>query len=121
MLGVVLVAILLSTLAPLLVRRGKRLNIPLGAERNYGAGGGGICSNCHRPFALPLLSAHIGFSKLAVCPFCGKWSLVRPESIDKLHQAEKSELEWAKPEHLSDIQEQENLNKEIDDSKYQGL
>ncbi len=32
-LGVVLAVILLSTLAPLIARRGKRLNIPLGAER----------------------------------------------------------------------------------------
>ena len=74
-------------------------SIPLGAERKYGAGGGGICPNCHRPFALPLLSAHVGFSKLAVCPFCGKWSLVRVELINKLREAEKAELESAKPEN----------------------
>ncbi len=82
-LGVVLGAILLSTLVPLLTRRSKRLSTPLGAERNYGNGGGGICPKCHRPFVLPLFGAHLGFSKLAPCPFCGKWSLVRVESIDK--------------------------------------
>jgi hypothetical protein len=120
-LGVILVAILLSTLGPLLLRRGKHLNIPLGAERNYGAGGGGICPNCHRPFGFPLFSAHLGFSKLAVCPFCGKWSMVRVESISKLREAEKAELEWAKPEQFSEGPEEEKLRKEIDDSKYQGL
>jgi hypothetical protein len=119
--GVILAAILLSTLVPLLVRRGKRLNIPLGSERVYGAGGGGICPNCHRPFSLPLVSARLGFSRLTACPFCGKWGLVRIESIDKLRQAEKAELEWAKPEHPSSIPEEEKLKKEIDDSKYQGL
>ncbi len=120
-LGVILAAILLSTLGPLLLRRGKRLSLPLGAERNYGTGGGGICPNCHRPFAIPLLSAHLGFSKLAVCPFCGKWSMVRVESISKLRDAEKAELEWAKPEQFSKNPEEEELSRKIDDSKYQGL
>jgi Bacterial Ig domain len=120
-LGVILVVILLATLGPLLLRRGKRLNLPLGAERNYGAGGGGICPKCHRPFPIPLLSAHIGFSKLAACPFCGKWSMIRVESLSKLREAERAELDWAKPDQFSQSSEEEKLNKEIDDSKYQGL
>jgi hypothetical protein len=120
-LGVILAAILLSTLAPLLARRNKRLNIPLGTERNYGAGGGGICPNCHRPFGIPLFNAHFGSSKLAACPFCGKLSLVRVESIGKLREAEKAELEWTKPEHPSEISEQDKLSKDLDDSKYQGF
>jgi hypothetical protein len=120
-LGVILAAILLSTLGPLLLRRGKHLNLPLGAERNYGAGGGGICPKCHRPFAIPLISAHLGFSRLAACPFCGKWSMVRVEPLNKLREAEKAELEWAKPDQFSDSSEDEKLSKEIDDSKYQGL
>ena len=120
-LGVILAAILLSTLGPLLLRRGKHLNLPLGAERKYGTGGGGICPKCHRPFAIPLFSAHLGFSKLAACPFCGKWSMVRVEPPSKLREAEKAELEWAKPDQFSDSSEEEKLSKEIDDSKYQGL
>jgi hypothetical protein len=120
-LGVILAAVLLSSLGPLLATRGKRISIPLGAERKYGAGGGGICPNCHRPFALPLLSAHLGFSKLAACPFCGKWNLVRVESITKLRGAEKAELDWEKPNHSSEISAEEELGKELDDSKYQGL
>lgn len=119
-LGIVVVAILLSALMPFLANRGKHANIPPGTERNYGAGGGGICPNCHRPFALALFSAHLGFSKLAVCPFCGKWSLVRVESIDKLREAEKAELESTKPEKTTGVSEEETLRKEIDDSKYQG-
>ena len=120
-LGIVLAAILLSALVPFLSSRARHASTPLGAERNYGIGGGGICPKCHRPFALPLLSAHLGFSKLAMCPNCGKWSLVRVESIDKLREAEKAELEWARTEKPSAISDEENLNKEIDDSKYQGL
>ena len=119
-LGIVVLAILFSTLVPFLANRGKRSSIPQGAERKYGAGGGGICPHCHRPFPLPLFSAHLGFSKLAVCPTCGKWSLVRAESIDKLREAEKAELESAKPETISVLSEEEKLRNEINDSKYQG-
>jgi hypothetical protein len=119
-LGIVVVVILLSAFVPFLANRGKRTSLTPGAERKYGAGGGAICPKCHRPFALPLFTAHLGFSKLAVCPYCGKWSLVRVESIDKLHAAEKAELETAKPENISALSEDEKLRKDIDDSKYQG-
>jgi hypothetical protein len=120
-LGIILLAVLISTLAPLLLRRGKHLSLPLGSERTYGAGGGGICPNCHRPFALPFMSAHLGFSRLAVCPFCGKWGLVRLESIGKLREAEKAELESARIEKPVAITDEQKLAKEIDESKYQGL
>jgi hypothetical protein len=119
-LGIVVVVILLSAFVPFLANRGKRTSLTPGAERKYGAGGGAICPKCHRPFALPLFTAHLGFSKLAVCPYCGKWSLVRVESIDKLRAAEKAELETAKPENISALSEDEKLRKDIDDSKYQG-
>jgi hypothetical protein len=119
-LGIIVVAILLSTLVPFFANRGKRTSLPLGTERHYGAGGGGICPNCHRPFALPFFSAHFGLSKLAACPFCGKWSLVRVETIAKLREAEKAELESGKLEVPTQTSEEEKLRKEIDDSKYQG-
>jgi hypothetical protein len=116
---VIVAAVLLSAVVPLLARRGKHLILPLGAERKYGVSGGGICPKCHRPFPLPLLSANLGFNKLASCPFCGKWSLVRLESIGKLREAEKAELEWAKAgEQIIGETEEEKLKKELDDSKY---
>ena len=121
LLGVVLAAILFSTLAPLVSNRGRHLRIPLGAERNYGAGGGGICPNCHRPFTLPLVAAHFGTFRLAPCPFCGKWNFVRNESIIKLREAEKTELELGQPEQPSGNPEVEELRKDIEDSKYQRL
>jgi hypothetical protein len=120
-LGVVLGAVLLSALVPLLTGRRKRISVPMGAERHYGAGGGGICPNCHRPFALPLFSMNLGFSKLALCPFCGKFGLVRVELISKLREAEKAELEWVKKDESPKTHEEEELRKELDDSKYLGL
>ena len=119
-LGIVLVALALSSIVPFLGSRRKGSSIPLGSERNYGAGGGGICPNCHRPFALPLFSAHLGFSKLAICPFCSKVSLVRVQSIDKLREAEQAELAGANPIAPTEASEEEKLRKEIDDSKFQG-
>ena len=119
-LGIVLAVIVLSALVPFLANRGKRLSIPLGAERNYGVGGGGICPKCHRPFAIPFMSAHFGFSKLAVCPFCGKMSLVRVESIATLREAEKAELGSGKIEATREPSEEEQLRKDLEDSKYQG-
>jgi len=119
--GVVLLVFLLSTLVPILTGRRKSTHVPLGTERKYGAGGGGICPKCHRPFALPLFSMHFGFSNLTPCPFCGKWSFVRMETIAKLREAEKSELEDGKSENLSESSDEEKLRKDVDDSKYQGL
>lgn len=112
-------AILLSFIIPLMTGRGKTQSIPLGEERKYGFGGG-ICPKCRRPFALPLISMHLGLSKLARCPYCGKWSLVRVEAIGKLREAEKAELEWGRGE-VPEISNEEQLRKELDDSKYQGL
>jgi hypothetical protein len=119
-LGIVVVAVLLSALLPFLANRGKRTSLALGTERKYGMSGGAICPNCHRPFALPLLTAHVGFSKLAVCPFCGKFGLMKVEAISTLRAAEQAELESAKPENIPVVSEDEKLRKEIDDSKYQG-
>jgi hypothetical protein len=119
-LGIILVAVLLSALVPFLTSRGKRASIPMGAQRHYGAGGGAICPKCHRPFSLSLFSPHFGFHKLAICPFCGKWSIVRVQSISSLRDAEHDELEGTKGDIL-EIPEEEKLRKDLDDSKYQGL
>jgi hypothetical protein len=110
-------AILLSFIVPLVTGRGKTQNLPLGAERKYGLGGG-ICPKCRRPFALPLFSMRLGLSKLARCPYCGKWSAVRIQPLAKLREAEQAELEWGRAE-VKEETEEEKLRKEIDDSKYQ--
>lgn len=117
---VVVLAVLLAAGIPLLGRRGKRTSIPLGAERDYGPNGGAICPRCHRPFVLPLLGMHVGFSKIAACPHCGKWSLVGRESLEKLRQAEKDELAMAQSEGTIPGKVQEDReHKDLDDSKYQ--
>ncbi len=119
LLVVVFGAIILGFVVPMLMGHGKLAELPLGAERKYGISGGGICSKCQRPFALPFFSMHLGFSKLARCPYCGKWGMVRVQPLARLRQAEQAELEMAKAE-VTEISDEERLRKELDDSKYQG-
>jgi hypothetical protein len=117
---IIVVALVGSALVPLLTTGGKLVNLPPGAERKYGAGGGGICTKCHRPFAVPLFGMNLGLSKLARCPYCGKWSAVRILSIAKLREAEKAELDQAKAgESIVGETEEEKLKKDLDNSKYQ--
>jgi hypothetical protein len=116
-LAIVFGAILLSFLVPILTGRGKNNKFPFGSERNYRFGGG-ICPKCKRPFALPLFSMNLGLSKLANCPYCGKWSVVSMQSIQNLRAAEREELEWGRAE-IPEESKEEKLRKELDDSKYQ--
>jgi hypothetical protein len=61
-------------------------------------------------------------NKFDRCPYCGKWSAVRPLPIDKLRAAERAELEQAGAgEQFAGESAEEKLKKELDDSKYQGL
>ncbi|MDI6768878.1 MAG: hypothetical protein QMD04_04305 [Anaerolineales bacterium] len=120
LLAVVFGAIILGFVVPMLMGRGKLTELPLGAERKYGISGGGICPKCKRPFALPLFSMNLGFSKLARCPYCGKVGVVRVQPLAKLRQAEQAELEQAEGQ-VPEISEEEKLKKELDDSKYQGM
>jgi hypothetical protein len=94
LLVIVFGAILLSFIVPLVARRG--------------------------PFALPLFSLNLGLSKFARCPYCGKWSSVRIQTLAKLQEAERAELEWGRAEVMEETEE-EKLRKELDDSKYQAL
>jgi hypothetical protein len=116
--GVILLAVLLSTLVPFLASRGNRLNLPLGTERNYGFTGGAICPKCNRPFRLPLFSFNMGFKKIAPCPFCGKWSVVGIKSITELRRAESAELGMSEPTDNATETDADKLRKELDDSKY---
>ena len=56
------------------------------------------------------------FLNLARCPYCGKWSAVRIQSIAKLREAEQAELEWGKAEVVEETEE-EKLRREINEFK----
>ncbi|MEW6094657.1 MAG: Ig-like domain-containing protein [Chloroflexota bacterium] len=117
---ILLVAITLAVIVPAIVTRGKLEHLPLGEERTYGIRGGAICPKCHRPFAMHLWGLNLGLSRYDRCPYCGKWSVVRVQSLAILREAEKAELTWAEVE-APPASEEDKLRKELDDSKYQGM
>lgn len=119
-LAIVFGAILLAVVVPMLMGRGKREQLPLGAERKYGLSGGGICPKCKHPFALHFWGMNLGFSKFDRCPYCGKWSVVRALPLAKLRQAEQAELEQARRQ-VAEISEAVRLKKDLEDSKYQDM
>jgi DNA-directed RNA polymerase subunit RPC12/RpoP len=119
-LGVVVIIIAITVVVPLITSKGKLKDLPLGAPRNYGIGGGVICPKCGRPFPLRLWWINIGLSKIDRCPYCGKWSLVRRASPDELRKAEEAELSQAQSGTTpAGESEEEKLKRDLDDSRYQ--
>jgi Bacterial Ig domain len=119
---VVLGAILLSALIPMLSRRGKTESLAPGAQRNYGMMGGTICPKCRRPFSIQFWGINMLAGKLNRCPYCGRWSIVRRQSIAELRAAEQAELDQSSSVEVpSPLSEEEKLRKELDNSKYQDL
>ena len=118
--GIILIIGIASVVISLITSKGKLSNLPLGAQRNYGIGGGVICPKCGRPFPLRLWWINVGFNKIDRCPFCGKWSLVRRSSQAELRQAEAAEISQAKSgPSVSGETEEDKLKKAIDDSRFQ--
>ena len=118
--GIILIIGIASVVIPLITSKGKLSNLPLGAQRNYGIGGGAICPKCGRPFPLRLWWIHIGFSRIDRCPFCGKWSFIRRSSQAELREAEAAEVSQAKSgPSVSGETEEDKLKKAIDDSRFQ--
>lgn len=120
--GVALLAVLLSFVGPLLLNRGKKSNVPLGSQQNYGIFGGTICPKCGRPFSVHVWGVNLMVGKLDRCPHCGKWSIVRRYPISALREAEAAELEDAKDRgQVPSLSEEEKLRKELDDSRFGDL
>lgn len=121
-LALVLLMIAFSFIIPLILNKGKLSTIPPGASRNYGIGGGAICPKCGRPFPLRLWWINLGWNKIDRCPYCGKWSFLRPSSLSDLRAAEAAEISQAQPGlPVNGEAEVDRLNKDLDDSKYQDV
>ena len=120
--GLLVLVAVISIGVPLILNKGKLSAMPLGSQRKYGIGGGGICPKCGRPFPLRLWFINLGASKIDRCPYCGKWSFVRPRSLAELRAAEQAELAQAHPETaFAGETEADKLKKELDDSRYQDV
>jgi hypothetical protein len=120
--AVALIAVLLSSVGPLLLGRGKKSNVPLGSQRSYGVLGGTICPKCGHPFSVHVWGINMLVGKLDRCPYCGKWSIVRRYPITALREAEVAELEDAKDQgQVPTLSEEEKLHKELEDSRFRDL
>ena len=120
--GVTFGIILLSTLLPIILGRGKGTRIPLGAPRSYGLLGGTICPKCQRSFGVHIWGLNLLAGKLDRCPHCGRWSLVKRVSPEALKAAEAAELEMTREgEGAPGISPEEALRKDLDDSRYLDL
>lgn len=121
LLGIIILAVILSIAVPSLVSRGRKTSLPLGAQRRYGIFGGTICPKCQRPFEMHVWGLNFAVGKFDRCPHCGKWSLVRRIPLDMLREAEAAELASAvTPTPAADSIE-DRLRKDIEDSRYQDL
>ncbi|HSB65623.1 MAG TPA: Ig-like domain-containing protein [Anaerolineales bacterium] len=120
--GILIIGVVISFGVPMLFDKGKLASLPLGTPRKYGIGGGAVCPKCGRPHPIRLWWMNLGFNKIDRCPFCGKWSFVRPRSLEELRKAEQAELVQALPENpIIGETETEKLKKELDDSRYQDV
>jgi hypothetical protein len=86
--------------------------------RSYGLAGGAICPKCARPFPLTLFQPNMITGKLARCPYCGKWSVVRRASPQALAAAEAAERAAAHPT-VRELSPEEKLRQQIEQSRYQ--
>ena len=120
---VVLAISLLSIVGPMLLGRNKKDSIPLGTPRHYGVAGGTICSRCGRPFALNFFGLNLFTGKLVRCPHCGKVGIMSRRSLPELQKAEEAELAMAAGDapQVQGMTEEEKLQKELDESRYQGM
>lgn len=119
LIGLVLVALLVSSVVPFL-GGGKLRSDPPGTERRYGAAGGAICPRCERPFPLRILAMNLGpFHRLDRCPYCGKFGLMRRRSLADLRAAERAEIDRARSEgQIPEESEDDKLRRELERSRY---
>jgi hypothetical protein len=116
-LGLVLIVGLVSAFWPNIT--GKKVNVPLGATRHYGLMGGAICPKCHRPFSRHWWGLNAGLGKYDRCDHCGKWSIVRAESAERLREAEAAELQMSQPNApVAEVSPEEKLKRQLDESRF---
>ena len=129
-LGIILVLILAVSAISYLIttfvggKNKTRGSVPLGEPRNYGPLGGTVCPKCSRPFSRHIYGLNIAIGKFDRCPHCGKWSVTYRASAGELRAAEQAELELygdKEKEITPDIDSEERLQKDLEDSRFNDL
>lgn len=120
-LGLVGGVMVLMVLFQVVQAKGKPQVAPApGTERNYGFLGGAICPKCKRPTPVHWAGINLSFGrKYDRCENCGKWSVLKIVGLKELRAAEAAEIRLAQAApQVSEASQEENLRKELDDSKY---
>lgn len=108
--GIVVGLLVLTTLVPLALGRGKP------QPGKYGISGGAVCTNCALPFPIHFFSFHAGAKNLERCPHCRKWVWVRKASKTDLAA---DEARWVGDDKIANSETKEDrLRRQIDDSRY---
>jgi len=116
-LGISLLAVLFAAVIPLVTGL-KTQMFPVGVQLSYPLGGA-ICPKCGSPFAIHIYGLNMLTHKYDRCPYCGKWSMVKFASTEKLRVAEQ--LQWSRANEKAQVPEmtpEEKFKIELDDSKY---
>jgi len=122
LLVVVFGAMAISFIIPFLTGGGKKADIPLGTEQNYGIAGGAICPRCGRPFPLRILAPNLGIAtRFDRCPHCGKWGAMRRRPLAELRAAEAAERQRVREQPTTPMSAEERLRQELEASRYQDL
>jgi hypothetical protein len=122
--GLIVLVFAVSFLISMLVggKYRKGSNQSYSAPENYGPLGGTICPKCGMPFSRHIWGLNLGLGKFDRCPYCGKWSITYRASNAELRDAEQAAMNASKTEQPSpQISEEERLQKELEDSRYDDL
>lgn len=123
-LGVVVAAVVIMLgVQWLMMRRGGQINhkLPMGAERNFGFSGGGICPRCKRATTLHMWGLNAGFrTKFDRCDNCGMWAFIKIEPRSVLDEAIAAELKDTESDRgkVAEKTEEEKMRDLINQSRY---
>jgi hypothetical protein len=115
LLAVVLAVMVLGSVLPAVLGRGKR-RFQAG---NYGPSGGTVCPRCKLPFRRSVLSFNLLVGKLERCPHCGKWGVLPRASSSDLEAAEKRYAATLSEGVIQQDDEQDQLRRMIDESRFE--
>jgi hypothetical protein len=106
--------ILLAAVFPLVLSRKNPYQF-----KQYGIAGGAVCPRCQLPFSRSVFAPNLVFGKLARCPHCGKWAVVRRATPQELAAAEERYSEDAAILQLDLNAQAAHMRKALEDTRYE--
>jgi hypothetical protein len=86
---------------------------------DYGRAGGAVCGGCGFPFSRNLLSPNLVLGKLEKCPHCGKWSVAGRASESDLREAEKRLEQESQAGRMQVEPDTDRMRRLIEDSRFE--